>query len=308
MYKFILVIIICFPLCLIGEVYNLKNEDRISGSIISTNNGILTITNSLIGLLKIPENQIKIPTKNSIIQKKISPWSGQISASILNRDSNTLQKKSDGSVQEKDQIIDNSKIQLQINYKQNFNEFKWIAKYKFYKTDIRKIDDQSTLIQEYKRVFTGKKYFLLIRSMYQQDYRRAIDHEYLQTFEIGTDWIKNDNIRFSTSLGPAYHRYFRTAIDSTTTENIDRDVELPKVVFTENFRWELIDDLAIIQQYRHQGDLSNYQILLSIGIENRLISNTFLKLEYKVEEDTEVSYDDRAYYNRSLLASIIYKF
>ena len=39
-----------------------------------------------------------------------------------------------------------------------------------------------------------------------------------------------------------------------------------------------------------------------------MISNVFLKLEYKIEEDTEVTYDDKGYYNRSLLASVVYKF
>ena len=113
---------------------------------------------------------------------------------------------------------------------------------------------------------------------------------------------------FSTSVGVAYHRYLRTVVNSDNAENIDRDVELPKGVFTENFRWEIIDDLALIQQYKHQGDLSNYQFSFKAGVENKMISNLFLKLEYKIEEDTEVSYDDKGYYNRSLLASIVYKF
>ena len=232
----------------------------------------------------------------------MAEWSGQISASALSRDSNTLRKKSNNTIQEKQQLIDDTKIQIQLKYKKDVHEIKWTSKYRFYETDIRKIDDQITLIQDYKYTLENKPYYLSTRSMYQQDYRRAIDHEVLQTLEIGIEWLDKKDMMFSTSIGPAYHRYLKSDVEQ------DRNVELMKVVFTERFRWELVDDLAIIQQYRHQGDFDNYQFLFSVGIENRLISNTFLKLEYKIEEDTEVSYDNKAYYNRSLLTSIVYKF
>ena len=301
--------LILIPFLSFSEIINFKNGDKISGTIVDSTNDLIVLNNEFIGIIKIPSNQIK---KEIITKKKKTPWSGQVSASVLTRDSNTLQKKYDDTVTEKSQLIDDVKLQLQTSYKKESYEFKWTSKYRFYRTDIlgniRIIDDLFNISQEYKYLFSEKSYYFFSRSLYQQDYRRAIDHEFLQTAEIGLDIIKKRNMTLSTSIGIAYHRYLRTIVNSTNAENIDRDVELPKGVFTENFRWEIIDDLALIQQYKHQGDFSNYQFSFKAGVENKMISNLFLKLEYKIEEDTEVSYDDKGYYNRSLLASIVYKF
>lgn len=296
------------PFFVYSETINFKNGDKITGTIVGQTNDLILLNNDLIGIINIPSSQIKTEENKP---KKKTPWSGQISASVLTRDSNTLQKRND-TVTEKSQLIDDIKLQVQTSFKKKEYEFKWASKYRFYRTDIlgniRIIDDLFNVSQEYKYLFEGKPYYFFTRSLYQQDYRRAIDHEFLQTAEIGIDFIKKRNMTFSTSVGVAYHRYLRTVVNSNNAENIDRDVELPKGVFTENFRWEIIDDLALIQQYKHQGDLSNYQFSFKAGVENKMISNLFLKLEYKIEEDTEVSYDDKGYYNRSLLASIVYKF
>ena len=301
--------LILIPLLSFSETINFKNGDKISGTVVDRTNDLIVLNNEFVGIIKIPSNQIK---KQINTTKKKTPWSGQISASVLTRDSNTLQKKYNDTVTEKSQLIDDIKLQAQTSYKKENYELKWASKYRFYRTDIlgniRIIDDLFNISQEYKFLFSEKSYYFFSRSLYQQDYRRAIDHEFLQTAEIGFDIIKERNMTFSTSIGIAYHRYLRTIVNSTNSENIDRDVELPKGVFTENFRWEIIDDLALIQQYKHQGDFSNYQFSFKAGVENKMISNLFLKLEYKIEEDTEVSYDDKGYYNRSLLASVVYKF
>ena len=71
--------------------------------------------------------------------------------------------------------------------------------------NIRIIDDLFNVSQEYKYLFEGKPYYFFTRSLYLQDYRRAIDHEFLQTAEIGIDFIKKRNMTFSTSVGVAYH-------------------------------------------------------------------------------------------------------
>ena len=301
--------LILIPLFSFSETINFKNGDKISGTVVDRTNDLIVLNNEFVGIIKIPSNQIK---KQINTTKKKTPWSGQVSASVLTRDSNTLQKKYNDTVTEKSQLIDDIKLQVQTSYKKENYELKWASKYRFYRTDIlgniRVIDDLFNISQEYKYLFSEKSYYFFSRSLYQQDYRRAIDHEFLQTAEIGFDIIKERNMTFSTSIGIAYHRYLRTIVNSTNSQNIDRDVELPKGVFTENFRWEIIDDLALIQQYKHQGDFSNYQFSFKAGVENKMISNLFLKLEYKIEEDTEVSYDDKGYYNRSLLASIVYKF
>ena len=301
--------LILIPLLSFSETINFKNGDKISGTVVDRTNDLIVLNNEFIGIVKIPSNHTKKANKYNKKENSLV-WSSK--RFCFNSRQQYFTKKYNDTVTEKSQLIDDIKLQVQTSYKKENYELKWASKYRFYRTDIlgniRVIDDLFNISQEYKYLFSEKSYYFFSRSLYQQDYRRAIDHEFLQTAEIGFDIIKERNMTFSTSIGIAYHRYLRTIVNSTNSENIDRDVELPKGVFTENFRWEIIDDLALIQQYKHQGDFSNYQFSFKAGVENKMISNLFLKLEYKIEEDTEVSYDDKGYYNRSLLASIVYKF
>ena len=245
------------------------------------------------------------PPKKVTIKKEKSNWSGQVSVSRTSRDSNTIRQRN-GNIQEQNQMIEDTRVQIKLRYKQDLNTIDWSAKHRFYRIDDRKIDDQYSLSQNYRRDTTRQRLFLNARTLYQQDYRRALDFEFLQSAEVGIQFKKSKKLMLSTSLGIAYHLYQRTIFSEGEAET--SNVTLPKAVLNQNFRWEIIDDLALIQSYRHQGDLANYQFNFSAGVENRLIAKLFLKLEYKIEEDTEVAYDDRGFYNRTLLASLIYKF
>ena len=245
------------------------------------------------------------PPKKVTIKKEKSNWSGQVSVSRTSRDSNTIRQRN-GNIQEQNQMIEDTRVQIKLRYKQDLNTIDWSAKHRFYRIDDRKIDDQYSLSQNYRRDTTRQRLFLNARTLYQQDYRRALDFEFLQSAEVGIQFKKSKKLMLSTSLGIAYHLYQRTIFSEGEAET--SNVTLPKAVLNQNFRWEIIDDLVLIQGYRHQGDLANYQFNFSAGVENRLIAKLFLKLEYKIEEDTEVAYDDRGFYNRTLLASLIYKF
>ena len=193
--------LILIPLLSFSETINFKNGDKISGTVVDRTNDLIVLNNEFVGIIKIPSNQIK---KQINTTKKKTPWSGQISASVLTRDSNTLQKKYNDTVTEKSQLIDDIKLQAQTSYKKENYELKWASKYRFYRTDIlgniRIIDDLFNISQEYKFLFSEKSYYFFSRSLYQQDYRRAIDHEFLQTAEIGFDIIKERNMIFSTSI------------------------------------------------------------------------------------------------------------
>ena len=306
-----------YPNCLIliflitytasAETVMFKNGDRISASLVEQTNDTIYITSEIFGNISVNENQIKIEEtqpKNVSDQKKQSLWSGQISASQTSRDLNTIQQRN-GSIDERKQELSDTRIQLKLQYTKSDYQINWDLKHRYYYKD-RKIDDQYTLTQIYKKNLSNDKYYASFKSMYQTDYRRAIENEYLQTAEIGIEWKKTKEFNLSTSVGVAYHKYNRSIMSNKSS--IDQNVELPKAVFNEKLRWQIIDDLAFIQTYSHQGDFDNYQFNLSAGIENRLIKDLFVKIEYKVEEDTEVNYDDKGFYNRSLIFSLLHKF
>jgi len=303
-----------------SETITFKNGDQINInsaqlfddliSVDSENFGLLFFTpDELSRIIQHPEPKKTTPpskpSNESAKKKEKSNWSGQISVSRTSRDSNTIRQRN-GNIEEKNQLIEDTRVQIKARYKKNLNQFDWSIKHRFYRLDDRKIDDQYSLSQNYRRDTSGNRFFFNARSLYQQDYRRALDYEFLQSAEAGIQFKKSKKLTLSSSLGIAYHLYRRTVFSNDSTEI--SDVTLPKAIFNEELRWQIIDDLALIQQYRHQGDLANYQFNFSAGLENRLISKLFLKLEYKIEEDTEVAYDDRGYYNRSLLTSLLYKF
>ena len=295
-----------------AEIILFKNGDSIKVTSVEQTNDLLRITSERFGTILISTNELQTtptppakkspPTKPK--PKKTSTWSGQISASQTSRDLNTIQQRNDV-IAEREQKLKDTRIQLKLNYVKSNHEFNWDAKHRYYYKD-RKIDDQYTLTQIYKRNIPLKKYYTSFKSMYQTDFRRAIEHEYLQTAEVGIDWKKTEKISISTSVGIAYHKYKRSILSNN--ENYTQNVELPKAVFNEKLRWQLIDNLTLVQSYSHQGDFDNYQFNFSGGIENRLIKDLFIKIEYKIEEDTEVDYDDKGFYNRSLIISLLQKF
>lgn len=317
-------IIICKVLLLVqtgkSETVIFKNGDKIKINSAQLFDNLISLDSENFGLLFFtPEELSRIiqypepkkatppskPSNESAKKKEKSNWSGQISVSRTSRDSNTIRQRN-GNIDEKNQLIEDTRVQISTRYKKGLNQLDWSFKHRFYRLDDRKIDDQYTISQNYRRDTSGNRYFFNTRSLYQQDYRRALDYEFLQSAEAGIQFKKSKKITLSSSLGIAYHLYRRTVFSDNSTET--SDVTLPKAIFNEELRWQIIDDLALIQRYRHQGDFANYQFNFSAGIENRLISKLFLKLEYKIEEDTEVAYDDRGYYNRSLLTSLTYKF
>ena len=144
--------------------------------------------------------------------------------------------------------------------------------------------------------------------MYQQDYRREIEHEYLQTAEMGIKWVSLKNFNLSTSIGGGYHRYDRITYNHATNADEVVTRNQPKFIFDESLRWQIISSLTLIQKYTHLGDLTDYHFVFTAGLENKLIRDVFLRLEYRLDRDTEVFYDDRGYYDKALLTSVLYKF
>ncbi len=82
----------------------------------------------------------------------------------------------------------------------------------------------------------------------------------------------------------------------------------PKFIFDESLEWTLVNSLTLFQKYTHLGDLENYHFIFSSGLENKLIRDLFLRLEYRIDSDTETAYDDNGYYDKALLTSLLYKF
>ena len=242
---------------------------------------------------------LPVPTEAHVTVKE-SKWAGQAGLSIAMRESTQSDMNGETGTDE----FETYRVYGNVDWKSEQNTLRWDWTYRYTRDEIRTQDDYLNLTQQYSHHFS-KSYFTTAKTMYQRDYRRRIENEFLQTAELGIKWFDADAFKFSTSAGGGYHAYERS------TQNGDDEmlsIEEPKFIFDQSLRWQVTDPLTLIQKYTHLGNLTNYHFVFIAGLENKLIRDLFLRLEYRLDRDTEVFYDDRGYYDKALLTSLLYKF
>ena len=312
--------------CRYDDKVVLKNGDVLSGDILKETGEHVYFRSRAVGAVSLqakdiaeirlqPEDSENLSTPAVVIptvvtpkavQKKKeadTPWSGQAGMSVAMREST---KSNASGVTGKDQI-ETYRIYGNMGWDSKPNKLRWDWTYRYSRDEYEKQDDYLNITQRYTREFE-KSYYATAKTMYQQDYRREIEHEYLQTAEMGVKWIELKDFELSTSIGGGYHRYDRITYNQATNADETVTRNQPKFIFDESLRWQIISSLTLIQKYTHLGDLNDYHFVFTTGIENKLIRDVFLRMEYRLDRDTEVLYDDRGYYDKALLASVLYKF
>jgi opacity protein-like surface antigen len=295
----------------------MKNGDVLSGDILKETGEHVYFRSQSVGAVSIqakdimeiriqPEEtgEIKVMPKPPKAKPKAkNDWSGQAGLSAAMRETT---KSNASGVTGQDEIA-TYRIYGNLGWDSKPNKLRWDWTYRYSRDEYQKKDDFLNITQRYTRDFE-KNYYATAKTMYQQDYRREIEHEYLQTAEMGVRWLVFKDLELSTSIGGGYHRYDRiTYNDATNTDELVTRNQ-PKFIFDESLRWQIIQSLTLIQKYTHLGDLTDYHFVFTAGMENKLIEDVFLRLEYRLDRDTEVYYDDRGFYDKALLASMLYKF
>lgn len=231
---------------------------------------------------------------------KESKWTGQAGLSIAMRESTQYDMNGETGADE----FETYRVYGNVDWKSEQNTLRWDWTYRYTRDEIRTQDDYLNLTQQYSHDFS-KSYFTTAKTMYQRDYRRRIENEFLQTAELGIKWFDADTFKFSTSAGGGYHAYDR---NHKNGDDETLSIEEPKFIFDQALRWQVTDPLTLIQKYTHLGNLTNYHFVFMAGLENKLIRDLFLRIEYRLDRDTEVFYNDRGYYDKALLTSLLYKF
>ena len=229
--------------------------------------------------------------------KAASKWSGQAGLAIAMREK--TDSNSSG-VYRKDEFK-TYRIYGHVNWKGKKNNLKWNWTYRYSEDETRKRDDFFNVTQKYNHNLDSG-YYTEAKTVYQRDYNRNIDNEFLQTAEIGRKWFQHPRFKFATSVGGGYHAYERSSSSDTMR------ISEPKFIFDESLEWKMISSLKLFQRYTHLGDLDQYHFVFSTGLENTLIHDLFLRLEYRLDRDTETNYDNRGFYDKALLTSLLYKF
>jgi len=229
--------------------------------------------------------------------KAPSKWTGQAGLAIAMREK--TYSNSTGIYSE--EKFETYRLYGHVNWKGEKNNLNWNWTYRYSEDEYRVRDDYFNITQKYNHNLKGG-YYAEAKTVYQRDYNRRIDNEFLQTAEIGKKWFQHPKFKFFTSIGGGYHAYKRSV-----TGNPEKTSE-PKFIFDESLEWTLVNSLTLFQKYTHLGDLENYHFIFSSGLENKLIRDLFLRLEYRIDSDTETAYDDNGYYDKALLTSLLYKF
>jgi len=228
-------------------------------------------------------------------------WTGQAGMEVAMREKNTT-RLANGTVIERTESYETYRVYGHVNWKGEKNNLRWNWTYRYSQDETRTRDDYFNVTQKYNHSFPKGFYYAEAKTLYQRDYNRQIDNEYLQTAELGRKWFDRPKFSLSTSLGGGYHQFDRIVGGSEIT------TQEPKFIIDQAVRWQMINSLTLFQKYTHLGDLEKYHFIFTAGLENKLIRDVFLRLEYRLDRDTEVSYDDRGYYDKALRTSLLYKF
>jgi hypothetical protein len=232
---------------------------------------------------------------------KMSQWSGQAGLAIAIRQKTNSNLA--GIVSE--EKFETYRLYGNVKWKGEKNNLNWDWVYRYSSDEYKVRDDFFSIAQIYKHTFKNKNLYSSAKTLYQRDYNRRIQNEFLQTGELGVTWFGKDaDVQLTTSAGAGYHMYQRLDTARINTSTINQ----PEFIFDEDFRWNLINTLALTQSYTHLGNLTNYHFIFSAGFENKLVKDLFVRMEYRLDRDTEVYYDDKGYYDKALLTSFLYKF
>jgi opacity protein-like surface antigen len=237
------------------------------------------------------------PKKNEEPAKTGGKWSGQAGLAIAVREK--TDSNSNGVYKEDE--FKTYRIYGHVNWAHKKNNLRWNWTYRYSEDETRKRDDYLNLSQNYRHTLDSG-YYTETKTVYQRDYNRNIDNEFLQTAEVGRKWFDLPKFKFATSIGGGYHAYERSHSGDTM------QINEPKFIFDESMEWKMISSLKLFQKYTHLGDLDQYHFVFSTGLENTLVRNLFLRLEYRLDRDTDTNYDNKGFYDKALLTSLLYKF
>lgn len=303
----------------------LRNGDVLSGQIVEETDEQIYLRSKTIGMISVQTQEIEkierttleenVQNHGAALTDSIDPadlidllpkphtetapkskWSGQAGLSMAMREST---KYSSSGVTGYDQN-ETYRIYGNLAWKAPKDRLNWDWSYRYSRDEYGKQDDFLNISQNYSHDF-WENFYAKSKTVYQQDYRRTVEHEYLQTAEMGIKWFSNPDFELSTSAGGGFHKYERTNQSSKPDEELS-------ITFDQSMRWKIVNSLTLIQKYTHLGDLTNYHFVFTAGLENKLLSAVFVRMEYRLDEDTGIDNDNYRYRDKALLTSLLYKF
>lgn len=278
------------------------NGDVVTGKIIQQDEEQIKFKSDTLGDISVKPDQIVTirlgsdsDTSAEPPQNNLNQWSGKVGVTLAIRESDRLDSATQSLLRDQ---FETYRLFGSLKRKWQISSLGWDWNYRYSQKNNDLNDEYLNITQQYRHDLSPK-YFATSKTMYEQDYRRDIEHEYLQSAELGIKWWETKKLNLRSSVGGAYHQYERS----------DGKTEAGRLILDQSLRWQTIEALTLFGSWTHLGGVEEYHSVLSAGLENKMLYSLFLRMEYRMEHDTEAHYSNNENYtDRSLLTSLLYKF
>ncbi|WP_052880765.1 DUF481 domain-containing protein [Kiritimatiella glycovorans] len=299
-----------------ADVLVLKNGDRLKGQFVKKDAGVIHFRSGMLGLLQVPQAKVrnvirpKPEPKPKPQAKKAPPkpekkfewrkyFSGRLGGGYTLRDSDYEQRQGASSnvrrIKREDEIF---RLYGNVDFDYKNEHLKWDLNYRYMEQDDLRRIDFLELSQLYRHD-VGKKWFLQEETSYHRDFQRLVDREIWQTVGIGYRFLDQPRFKLLVAIGPAYQNLEQEDVGST---------ERMLFAVDQNLDWRTEkNQLRFFEQLEVRANSDRRLITARAGVDNRMVQNLFLRLEYRYDYDSIVNLED-PFLRKMLITSVNYRF
>ncbi|QHI69466.1 DUF481 domain-containing protein [Tichowtungia aerotolerans] len=325
--------LIVFPV-MGNTVLVLSNGDRLKGAAVHEKNGVIHFTSDVLGKMTLQKSQVKeiippppakthaaqtpaaapvklvaVPAVKAVAKQaapkkeaaKAAPkpkkyWSGNIGVSV-NTHHAEYQQRAGSNLKRYEKDTDYLRLTTKVKWDRGRHHLEWNGSYVYSEVNENKNNDLYRWSQRYRCDLTDE-WFGQSETSYEHNYLRILSKE-VQQFS-GLGWRPVKQPLLTLDVVPGVNYYYRDQADEQT-EGVSPG-------FQQNLTSKLSQDLTLFQGFTYTGYPDQYYYKFNAGLNNRLIKNLSLRLEYKYEMDANVEDGADPFKQRQLISSIQYRF
>lgn len=318
-----------------NTVLVLSNGDRLKGSAAREENGVVHFKSDVLGEMKLQKKQVKqiitpsakaapaqpkpavVPVakkepvepapKTAAVKappkkvakaqpKKPKRWSGNVGVSVNQRHAE-YEQRAGANLRRYERDTDYLRMTSKVKWDKEKHHLEWNGSYVYSMQNEKKNADLYNLNQRYRCDLTDE-WFGQSETSYEHNYLRILSKEVQQFSGIG--WYPVKTPKLTLDLVPGVNYYYRDQADESS-EGVTPG-------FQQNLTSKVSKDLTLFQGFAYTGYSDQYYYKFNAGLNNRLIKNLSLRLEYKYEVDANVDEGTDPFTQRQLVSSIQYRF
>jgi putative salt-induced outer membrane protein YdiY len=303
------------------SVLVLSNGDRLKGTVIREENGTVHFSSDVLGKMTLQKNQVKeiidpsakakpAPPKSAppkaaaapavkkaqALPKKPKRWSGNAGVALHTRHAE-YERRAGSNLRRHERDTDYLRLTGKVKWDKERHHLEWNASYVYSMLNEKKDTDLYNWSQRYRCDLTDD-WFGQSETSYEHNYLRILSKEIQQFTGIGWRPVKEPLL--TLDLVPGVNYYYRDQTGEQT-EGVTPG-------FRQNLTSKISKDLTLFQGFSYTGYDERYYYKFNAGLNNRLVKNLSLRVEYQYEVDANVKEGTDPFTQRQLVSSIQYRF